>query len=219
MEENQRAPLSKRALFSYIVIALGFTWACWIPSLLWAKQADYVLPTIATLGMETPFSFANQRHVFISLLFSLAVYGPLLGGFVATYMAQGKPGIQKLVSRMVRWRVGGKWYVTAVLLVLALTLLPLLIGLLLGTVAFKPGQPSSALTTFLFLLLFQMLTSGLGEEPGWRGYLLPTLQANYSQRKAIWIMGLIWAVWHYPFTIYVTLASFDPASGIPAAAQ
>jgi len=32
-------------------------------------------------------------------------------------------------------------------------------------------------------------------------------------------MGLIWAVWHYPFTIYVTLASFDPASGIPAAAQ
>jgi hypothetical protein len=92
LEEEQRVPLNKQAMFTYIIITLGFTWACWIPSLLWAEQADFLLPTISSLAAETPFSFANQRHVFISLLFSLAVYGPLLGGFTATYMAQGKPG-------------------------------------------------------------------------------------------------------------------------------
>lgn len=63
-----------------------------------------------------------------------------------------------------------------------------------------------------------MLTSGLGEEPGWRGYLLPALQASYPQGKAIWIMGLIWALWHYPFTIYVTMASLDPALEAPVVA-
>lgn len=218
MQENQREPLNKRALFTYILIALGFTWVCWIPSLLWAGQNDAMLPTISMLATETPFSFANQQHILISLLFSVAVYGPLLGGFVATYMARGGAGTRDLVSRMLRWRVGGRWYVTAVLIVLAITLLPLALGLLLGMAEFKPGQPSFALTTFLFLLLFQMLTSGLGEEPGWRGYLLPTLQASYSQRRAIWIMGIIWAVWHFPFTIYATLSSLDPALGAPAVA-
>lgn len=152
MEEKQLVPLNKRVMFTYIIIALGFTWACWIPSLLWAEQGDYTLPTIASLAADTPFSFVNQQHVLISLLFSLAVYGPLVGGFVATYIAQGKPGIQKLVSRMVRWRVDGKWYGTAVLLVLLITMLPLVLGLLVGMVAFKPGRPNFALTTFLFLL-------------------------------------------------------------------
>ena len=140
-------------------------------------------PTIASLSADTPFSFTNQQHILIALLFSFAVYGPLLGGFVATYMAHGKPGVRKLLSRMGRWRIAGKWYGTAVLLILVITLLPLTLGLLLGFAAFKPGQPSFALATlatFLFLLIYQMLTSGLGEEPGWRGYLLPTLQASYG---------------------------------------
>ena len=175
--------LIKKAMFTYIIIALGFTWACWIPSLLWAQQHNYTLPTIASLSADTPFSFTNQQHILIALLFSFAVYGPLLGGFVATYMAHGKPGVRKLLSRMGRWRIAGKWYGTAVLLILVITLLPLTLGLLLGFAAFKSGQPSFALATlatFLFLLIYQMLTSGLGEEPGWRGYLLPTLQASYG---------------------------------------
>ncbi len=207
MEEKQFAALNKRALVTYIVVALGFTWICWIPTLWWAFQNGYAFPTVNTL--LAGFSFANQQHVMMALLFSLAVYGPLIGGFVATYMEQGKPGIQTLLGRMGRWRVSGKWYGTAVILILILTVVPVVVGMLLGMTSFKPGPPTFTLTTILLLFILQILTSGLGEEPGWRGYLLPTLQASYPQRKAIWLMGLIWAIWHFPFTIHFTLAAAD----------
>ncbi|MGI5901707.1 MAG: CPBP family intramembrane glutamic endopeptidase [Desulfitobacteriia bacterium] len=38
----------------------------------------------------------------------------------------------------------------------------------------------------------------LGEELGWRGYLLPKLQEFFSDRKALVITGAIWGIWHLP---------------------
>lgn len=57
----------------------------------------------------------------------------------------------------------------------------------------------------LFILLMFInttLTSGL-EEPGWRGYALPKLQENYTANKSSIILGFIWAIWHYPFLVYL----------------
>lgn len=38
----------------------------------------------------------------------------------------------------------------------------------------------------------------MGEELGWRGYLLPKLRGMFSDRMALVITGLIWGVWHAP---------------------
>lgn len=38
----------------------------------------------------------------------------------------------------------------------------------------------------------------LGEELGWRGYLLPHLSLRMSPRKASLVSGVIWGVWHAP---------------------
>ena len=38
----------------------------------------------------------------------------------------------------------------------------------------------------------------LGEELGWRAYLLPKLDGLYGQRKAILLSGLVWGMWHAP---------------------
>ena len=75
---------------------------------------------------------------------------------------------------------------------------------------------ASSVSYLLPMLLVQILTSGLGEEPGWRGYLLPKLQTRFTVEKAIWLVGLIWAVWHYPFTIYYTLSGMTnvPVAGM-----
>lgn len=40
--------------------------------------------------------------------------------------------------------------------------------------------------------------AGLGEEPGWRGFGLPTLQARYGALGGTLILGSIWALWHLP---------------------
>ena len=38
----------------------------------------------------------------------------------------------------------------------------------------------------------------LGEELGWRAYLLPKLRTLTTDRKAVLITGVIWGVWHMP---------------------
>lgn len=42
------------------------------------------------------------------------------------------------------------------------------------------------------------LANGLGEEIGWRGFLLPRLTGQFGFTFGCLISGLIWAVWHYP---------------------
>lgn len=42
------------------------------------------------------------------------------------------------------------------------------------------------------------LLKPLGEEIGWRGFLVPQLSKTFSYAKVSIIVGIIWAVWHYP---------------------
>lgn len=42
------------------------------------------------------------------------------------------------------------------------------------------------------------LLPALGEELGWRGYLLPRLMRCTSTSRAVLLSGLIWGVWHAP---------------------
>jgi membrane protease YdiL (CAAX protease family) len=41
----------------------------------------------------------------------------------------------------------------------------------------------------------------LGEELGWRGYLLPKLRVFLSDRAALIITGVIWGIWHLPIIV------------------
>ncbi|WP_284645724.1 type II CAAX endopeptidase family protein [Paenibacillus silviterrae] len=50
------------------------------------------------------------------------------------------------------------------------------------------------------VFLFYTLTSAIGEEIGWRGYLLPKLK-ELGWKKAIWLSGLIHAVFHFPIIL------------------
>ena len=38
----------------------------------------------------------------------------------------------------------------------------------------------------------------LGEEVGWRGFLLPNLLEKFTPIKATLLTGFIWGVWHAP---------------------
>jgi len=41
----------------------------------------------------------------------------------------------------------------------------------------------------------------MGEEFGWRAYLLPKLRGFFSDRKALVITGIIWGLWHLPVIV------------------
>jgi membrane protease YdiL (CAAX protease family) len=43
--------------------------------------------------------------------------------------------------------------------------------------------------------------SALGEEIGWRGYLVPRLLEKYSPNTVSVFVGVIWAIWHFPIMV------------------
>jgi membrane protease YdiL (CAAX protease family) len=51
--------------------------------------------------------------------------------------------------------------------------------------------------------------SGLGEEIGWRGLLVPEVSKTFSFTKTALISGGIWALWHYPLILF---ANYNNAS-------
>lgn len=56
------------------------------------------------------------------------------------------------------------------------------------------------------------LPGAIGEEFGWRGFLLPELIKHHSFAKSSIIVGIIWAVYHYPLLIWF----FAPDMGVSA---
>ena len=53
--------------------------------------------------------------------------------------------------------------------------------------------------------------SALGEEIGWRGFLVPNLAKITSYPKVALISGVIWAVWHYPLLFFADYNAGTPA--------
>lgn len=59
-----------------------------------------------------------------------------------------------------------------------------------------------------------MFVVGLTEEYGWRGYLLSRLIEKYGLQKANLLVGIIWAVYHFPYFIMMNIKhGFLPGVG------
>jgi membrane protease YdiL (CAAX protease family) len=67
---------------------------------------------------------------------------------------------------------------------------------------------SPVVSTIIYVLLvgtFGMaegMATGLGEEIGWRGFLVPELFKTTSYTTTALISGIVWACWHYPILIW-----------------
>jgi membrane protease YdiL (CAAX protease family) len=130
-------------------------------------------------------------------------FGPFLAALVVLAITQGKTGVVGLLRRMVRWRVGLRWYAVALLLPVAITLTAAVFNVLLGAQAPSSGELggwTGLFSTFFILLLIPGL-GGTWEEPGWRGYALPRLQTGRSALLASLILWVGIAVWHLPLFI------------------
>jgi len=64
------------------------------------------------------------------------------------------------------------------------------------------GQVDYLPTLGLAALPMWILTFGIGEETGWRGFALPRLQEGRSSLHATIILWIFWALWHLPLFFY-----------------
>jgi membrane protease YdiL (CAAX protease family) len=192
MEDKTVASQNNKNLFAYFILAYAFSWTIGIPLAL-TKQ-DIIQPI-----------FPQWFHYFVG-------YGPMLSALIVTWTTQGEKGLKELWGRITRWKVGSSWWFVV--------LSPLIVGFVvvvamnlltnnkislseLGVINFLPPLGIGAL--FLWILTF-----GIGEEVGWRGYALPHLQKNRNALSATLILAIFWAFWHVPQFFYV----FDPSIAI-----
>lgn len=74
-----------------------------------------------------------------------------------------------------------------------------------------------ALTIVLYFILMGIIgmpgsiATALGEEIGWRGFLVPELYKNMGYTKTSLLTGVIWSVWHYPILLFADYNSGTPA--------
>lgn len=177
-------------LLSFFVLANLLSWVAWTPYVL-SQDGLGVLPV----------------HIdeIVGMLPG-AYLGPIFSAFLVTAITDGRPGLRRWAGRLLRWRVAPRWY--------AVALLGIPVGMLLTGLAFSGGDvraPSAtALALYVPMLVLQFVTTGLAEEPGWRDFALPRLQARFRPLVASMILGPVWALWHLP--LFVT-----PWGGYPDA--
>jgi uncharacterized protein len=136
--------------------------------------------------------------------------GPLFAALIVTGVVDGRRGLRELGSRMLCWRVGVKWYAAAIVIPFAVALGTGALNVALGA----PDSPFGALELSSLVLLFAMrlvvpVFAPVGEEPGWRGFALPRLQAEHSPLVSTLILGVVVAVWHVPL-IFLSEEHFAP---------
>ncbi len=134
--------------------------------------------------------------------------GPLVAALIVIGIAEGRAGYRDLGARMIRWRVGWTWWVVA-----AATPLAVLAVAAVANVAIwgapAPGPAAIAWSQIALAAAIRFvnpLDGPLGEEPGWRGYALPRMQAQRSPLGSGVVLGVIVALWHLPLVATGMLA-------------
>jgi len=122
----------------------------------------------------------------------LTVLTPSLLAIGLTAVLSGKVGLADLLVK--RFWGHARWPWVAV----ALGLVPTAAFLAILLASFWGGPAPGLRTTQLLPQLIVIVLISLGEEFGWRGYLLPRLQQRYSALTASLVLGLVWGFWHFP---------------------
>jgi membrane protease YdiL (CAAX protease family) len=181
--------LKRYPLAAFFTLAYLGSWIVWLPMLLAGN--NLLLPSSAvTPGLKF-------------LLIVMAPFaGPTLAAFIMTAALEGRAGVRALLGRYVQWRFGLPWYLVA----LAGPLLGLMLAVaaVYGPAALPPlrEQGIQIGAAYLITLVVNLLIGGiLGEEPGWRGFALPRLQARFGALTGSIILALFWSLWHLPLLL------------------
>lgn len=182
----------------YWVLACAFSWLVTIPLALSGQ------------GIISP-PLPYELHY-------LSAYGPLLAAIIVTAMTAGVEELHNLAQHYAINRVRLGWVAFCAFLPIGLFGLAVLVARLVNGVwpdVLAIGQVNFLPDLGLVAWLLWILTSGIGEETGWRGFALPRLQTRHNAFVATLLLWLVWALWHLPSFFYLPSYKSIGVAGFP----
>ncbi len=180
----------RHPVVTFFVLCYAATWSLWTPLVVLRDD------------MPGPIGFV------------LLVLGSMVPSVVAILLVahlHGGSAVKKLLGRLLKARVGLRWYLAILLLT---ALVPLGLGLSIAQGGSGPAAGATIVSALVIFTLSIFPGSAMGEEWGWRGFALPHLQRNRSALTSSLVIGAIWGCWHLP--LYLTGSDFRWPSIFPA---
>jgi membrane protease YdiL (CAAX protease family) len=181
---NLREIVQQRPLVSYIVINYAISWTFLLPAYRLILAAHGSFPPLALFGM-------------------IGSFGPSIAAVIVLLLTEGRGGVTVAFRGLTRWHVHLGWYGFALCVPIA--------AYIIAVVAHTnlPADVRAGMVAVPAAFLVALPFGPLGEEFGWRGFLLPKLLRRYDVVTSTVIVGTVWAAWH--------VASFTfPGAAIPS---
>ncbi len=177
----------------FYVLTFVIAWTAWAPLL---------LHKIAVLQLAVPFPVV----LFIGQ--TVGAFAPLLSLFAIQRISKDPELVSKVFSQLRLKGIPIGWYLLPALTPIAITLLinmsySIFSGIEVTVLRPEPlhqlGWGLLAVIPFQFLL--GMIGSPLGEEPGWRGYILDRFSRQGHALTGSCLVASLWWIWHLPLFI------------------
>lgn len=141
-----------------------------------------VFATVALAILD--FSGINKSSIYASQL------APALAAILVSGILSGQPGVKSLMSKLTLWNIKLKWYIVSIV-----------IPIIMATAnVIYTGFRINAVTA---ITVVGVIIGCIGEELGWRGFLLPQLQKKHNPLKSSFAVGILWEIWHLPLRIVI----------------
>ena len=177
---NVGAFIRRHPVLTYFIVTLTISWGGFLQ--------------VGGSGLLAGTSWQTDPRFMAAVSAMLA--GPPVAGILLTVLVSGTAGLRELLSRLLKWRAGGRWYAVA-LLTAPIVEITVLLGALANLTDISPlrrhlrrqGGPVGVRDR-------DGLVGGFVEELGWTGFAIPRLTPRYSVLGDRTHRGPLWGAWH-----------------------
>jgi uncharacterized protein len=157
-----KAFINSHPLLSYFALTFAISWGA-------------ILLAVG-LGPGGFWATPQQFKMAVPYAVSAMLLGPSVAGVLMTGLLYGRAGFRELLSRLLRWRVGARWYAVA-LFTAPLVFTAAMLGLSLISPEFLPRIfVTSEKVSLVLMGILIGLPVGNFEELGWTGFAIPTMR-------------------------------------------
>ena len=179
-----RPPVQWRSVAAFSALAYALSWGWWAPM---------VWPHLSGITLAGPLPNLVEGG---SVRVPLGMFGPLIAAMIMRLFVT-RDGLKGTLGTVRPWR----YYVVGIAAPAFFVASIICVDHVTGLGHFAPSRPLGlAIPTVVIVGGALSLPLTIGEEYGWRGYLLPRL-LPLGEVRATLIVAVIWALWHVPILL------------------